>query len=268
MMIRSLPMLLAPRADALRAARALALRAAPAAARALSAAAERAPPKPAVNSAYVSDANPPPEFAPTPNGPKLPAASRAHWDADWSEAQVAAAIDANVMMTWGASASKTAVPEIVRGEGVYLYDREGKKYLDWTSQAVCSNFGHTVPPAVAAGVADQLATIPYVYSGLGMTEVRARLSALMAELCPADVNGFLFASGGAEANEAAIGIARRYTGRPKIMTYYRSYHGGTTGTLLATGARRRAAPRAARPAATVRARPQERGERARARDTS
>ena len=139
------------------------------------------------------------------------------------------------MMTWGASASKTAVPEIVRGEGVYLYDREGKKYLDWTSQAVCSNFGHTVPPAVAAGVADQLATIPYVYSGLGMTEVRARLSALMAELCPADVNGFLFASGGAEANEAAIGIARRYTGRPKIMTYYRSYHGGTTGTLLATG---------------------------------
>ena len=80
-MIRSLPMLRAPRL--------LALRAVPAAACALSVAAERATPKPAVNSAYVSDAIPPPDFAPTPNGPTLPAASRAHWDADWSEAQVA-----------------------------------------------------------------------------------------------------------------------------------------------------------------------------------
>lgn len=56
---------------------------------------------------------------------------------------------------------------------------------------------------------------------------------------PGDINGFLFPSGGAEANEAAVRIARRYTGRHKVLTQYRSYHGGTTTTLGATGDFRR-----------------------------
>ena len=70
-------------------------------------------------------------------------------------------------------------------------------------------------------------------------EVRCRLSALLAELMPGDLDGFLFPSGGAEANEAAIRIARRYTGRHKILTQYRSYHGATSSALAATGDFRR-----------------------------
>merc|ERR1712176_609743 len=61
----------------------------------------------------------------------------------------------------------------------------------------------------------------------------------MSELCPGDINGFVFPCGGGEANEAAIRMARRYTGKHKILNQYRSYHGGTTGTLAATGDFRR-----------------------------
>eukprot|EP00618_Florenciella_parvula_P018627 CAMPEP_0119467748 /NCGR_PEP_ID=MMETSP1344-20130328/1796_1 /TAXON_ID=236787 /ORGANISM="Florenciella parvula, Strain CCMP2471" /LENGTH=423 /DNA_ID=CAMNT_0007500143 /DNA_START=41 /DNA_END=1312 /DNA_ORIENTATION=- len=132
-----------------------------------------------------------------------------------------------------------AVPNIVRGEGVYLYDDAGKRYIDWTSQAICSNLGHTIPPQVKAAIDEQLEALPFIYSGLAITEPRARLSALMAELCPGDINGFLFPCGGSEANEAAIRIARRFTGKEKIITHYRSYHGGTTSALAATGDFRR-----------------------------
>jgi len=68
-----------------------------------------------------------------------------------------------------------------------------------------------------------------------MTEIRARLCSLLAEITPGDINGFLFPLGGSEANEGAIRIARRYTGKFKIMSAMRSYHGGTTGPLAATG---------------------------------
>jgi len=68
-----------------------------------------------------------------------------------------------------------------------------------------------------------------------MTEVRARLCNLLAEITPGDINGFLFPLGGSEANEGAIRIARRYTGKSKIMSAMRSYHGGTAGPLAATG---------------------------------
>jgi len=78
-----------------------------------------------------------------------------------------------------------------------------------------------------------------VYGGIGVTEVRLRLANLLSEVCPGDINGFVFPCGGGEANEAAIRIARRFTGKNKIFTQYRSYHGGTTSTLAATGDFRR-----------------------------
>eukprot|EP00493_Phyllostaurus_siculus_P024988 UN25331 len=78
-----------------------------------------------------------------------------------------------------------------------------------------------------------------VYGGIGATEVRLRLSKLMSEVCPGDINSFVFPCGGGEANEAAIRMARRFTGRHKIFNQYRSYHGGTTSTLTATGDFRR-----------------------------
>merc|ERR1719217_1042640 len=86
---------------------------------------------------------------------------------------------------------------------------------------------------------NQLDRLPYMYGGLGLAPIRAKLAKLLAELCPGDINGFLFPSGGGEANEAAIRMARRYTGRQKIFTQYRSYHGGSSSTLTATGDSRR-----------------------------
>jgi len=122
---------------------------------------------------------------------------------------------------------------------VHLFDQAGNKYLDWTSQAVCTNFGYTVPEAVTKAMVKQMETLPYMYGGMGMVEVRARLANLLSEICPADISGFLFPCGGAEANEAAVRIARRFTGKTKIMTQYRSYHGGSASTLGATGDFRR-----------------------------
>lgn len=166
--------------------------------------------------------------------------SATHWDQEWSDADVHAASQKNGMFTWGASdPARAGAPLIKRGEGVYVYGHDGKQYLDWTSQAVCTNLGYTVPTQVQEAVTKQLAELPFVYSGLAMTEPRARLSNLLAELIPGDINGFIFPSSGAEANECAIRMARRFTGRQKIMTRYRSYHGGTTSTLTATGDFRR-----------------------------
>ena len=75
-----------------------------------------------------------------------------------------------------------ARPFITRSEGVYLYDEAGKQYFDWTSEAVCSNLGYTLPPAVTGAINSQLATVPFVYGGLAGCEIRGRLSQLMAEI--------------------------------------------------------------------------------------
>ena len=167
-------------------------------------------------------------------------ASAAHWQAEWSEDDIQAASMDNCMFTWGPSdPARAGAPLMKRGDGVYLYGHDGKEYLDWTSQAVCTNLGYTVPQQVRDAVTKQLDELPFVYSGLAMTETRARLSKLLAELLPGDINGFIFPSSGGEANEGAIRMARRFTGRHKIMSRYRSYHGGTASTLTATGDFRR-----------------------------
>jgi adenosylmethionine-8-amino-7-oxononanoate aminotransferase len=149
------------------------------------------------------------------------------------------AAENNTVNTWGPSRPAGSAIVVDHGEGVYVYDTNGKQYLDWTSQAICANLGHSVPPAVKDAIVSQLDRMPMVYGGIGVTEVRLRLCNLMSEICPGDINGFVFPCGGAEANEAAIRIARRYTGKFKIMNQYRSYHGGTASTLTATGDFRR-----------------------------
>jgi adenosylmethionine-8-amino-7-oxononanoate aminotransferase len=173
------------------------------------------------------------------NSSSIDNVSSSHWDAEWSDAQLQTAAENNTMNTWGPSRPVSTAIKIDRGEGVYVYDKTGKQYLDWTSQAVCCNLGHTVPPAVKDAINGQLDRMPMVYGGIGVTDVRLRLANLMSEVCPGDINGFVFPCGGGEANEAAIRMARRFTGRQKIMTQYRSYHGGTTSTLAATGDFRR-----------------------------
>mmetsp|Transcript_41396 Transcript_41396/g.96195 ORF Transcript_41396/g.96195 Transcript_41396/m.96195 type:complete len:545 (+) Transcript_41396:71-1705(+) len=165
--------------------------------------------------------------------------SDTHWQPDWSSAELRDAAEEHVMLSWTRSSPIKDLPLIERGEGVYLYDSNGKKYLDWTSQAVCVNLGYTVPEEIKKGINAQLDSLPYVYGGLGVAPVRAKLAKLMADIAPGDLTGFLFPSGGGEANEAAIRIARLYTGKHKIFTQYRSYHGATASSLGATGDFRR-----------------------------
>jgi taurine---2-oxoglutarate transaminase len=104
---------------------------------------------------------------------------------------------------------------------------------------VCSNAGYTLPDAVVNATTQQMKTLPYLYGGLGITEVRARLSKLISQILPGDLKGMVFPSSGSEANEAAIMMARRYTGKYKVINWYRSYHGGTTNSQQATGDFRR-----------------------------
>jgi len=100
---------------------------------------------------------------------------------------------------------------------------------------VCINLGHTVPEPVIDAMVEQLRKTPFVYGDLYVTEIRARLSSLLADIFPGDLNSFLFYNSGAEANEAAIRLARHMTGRNKVMSRHRSYHGGTMATLHLTG---------------------------------
>ena len=164
------------------------------------------------------------------------AMSQKHLKAEWSREEIADAVRDNVVgMNWNNNATRSDVPLFVKSDGVYLYDADGKQYIDMTSQAVCANMGYTVDEDVIGAIVQQLRTVPYVYPGLGMCEIRARLSNLMAEITPGDLNGFVFPLGGSEANEIAIRLARRYTGKFKVLTASRSYHGGTSAALGATG---------------------------------
>lgn len=125
------------------------------------------------------------------------------------------------------------------GKGVYLYDDKGKEYLDWTSQAVCANLGHDIPEDVINSTTYQMKQLPFTYGGIGITEVRTRMNQLMAEILPGNIRAAVFPSSGAEANEAGIMMARRFTGRRKIISWYRSYHGATANAGAATGDFRR-----------------------------
>jgi adenosylmethionine-8-amino-7-oxononanoate aminotransferase len=167
-------------------------------------------------------------------------AQQHHWEEEeWSQEKVRSATEKHVMASWGPTGPCKDHLQLSGGDGIYLIDRNGKRYIDYTSQAVCSNLGHTVPESVKKAINDQLNSVAFAYSGMAIVECRARLAELLGEIAPGDINGFLFPCGGGEANEAAIRMARRYTGRQKIFTQYRSYHGGSSSTLTATGDSRR-----------------------------
>lgn len=126
---------------------------------------------------------------------------------------------------------------IERGEGVYVYDTDGKRYLDWASQLVNVNIGHNHPKVVDA-IQKQAAKLCYVNPSFGTPE-RGRLGELLAEIMPGDLSKSLFTNGGADAVENALKMARTYTGRQKILTRYNSYHGGTFAAATAGGDPRR-----------------------------
>jgi taurine---2-oxoglutarate transaminase len=138
----------------------------------------------------------------------------------------------HTIFEWVAQNTADPIP-IARAQGVYFWTPEGKRFLDFNSQLMCINIGHGEPRVVRA-IQDQLEKVAYVTPSM-VTEPRARLGMKLAEITPGDIDVFFFTNGGAEANENAIKIARAYTGRPKILTRYRSYHGGTAAAMAATG---------------------------------
>jgi taurine---2-oxoglutarate transaminase len=138
----------------------------------------------------------------------------------------------HTIFEWVAQNTADPIP-IARAQGAYFWTPEGKRFLDFNSQLMCINIGHGEPRVVRA-IQSQLEKVAYVTPSM-VTEPRARLGAKLAEITPGDIDVFFFTNGGAEANENAIKIARAYTGRPKILTRYRSYHGGTAAAMAATG---------------------------------
>jgi taurine--2-oxoglutarate transaminase len=150
--------------------------------------------------------------------------------------QMVALTKRHTLYEWSAQAHVDPIP-VARAKGVYFWTPEGKRYIDFNSQLMCVNAGHGDPRIIKA-IQDQAATLAYANPFMA-TEARARLGQKLAEITPGDIEVFFFTNGGAEANENAIRIARLFTGRHKILARYRSYHGGTAGSLTLTGDPRR-----------------------------
>ncbi|QOT24095.1 aspartate aminotransferase family protein [Paenarthrobacter sp. YJN-D] len=154
-----------------------------------------------------------------------------------SEAERAYRLDRkHVFHSW--SAQDALDPMVItRAEGSFVWDGDGKRYVDFSSQLVNTNVGHQHPKVVAAiqAQAGTLCTIAPPYAN----DVRSEAARLIAEVTPGDLDKVFFTNGGADANEHAVRMARLVTGRPKVMTTYRSYHGGTTTAVNMTGDPRR-----------------------------
>lgn len=142
-----------------------------------------------------------------------------------------------VLYPWGAQNQVHNPIVMDRAEGVYFWDKDGKRYLDFSSQYVNMNIGHN-HPALLMALAEQSIQLSAAHPGTA-TDIRARTAAKLAEITPGDLTKTLFTLSGGEAIENAIKIARQYTGRHKIVTRYRSYHGASMGAGTATGDPRR-----------------------------
>jgi len=142
----------------------------------------------------------------------------------------------HTLFEWSVQADVAPIP-MARAKGVFFWDADGKRYLDFNSQLMSVNIGHGDPRVIQAikAQADKL-----VYANPYMaTEPRAQLGRMLAEIAPGDLNKVFFTLGGSESNENAIRIARLVTGRQKIIARYRSYHGATAGSATLTGDPRR-----------------------------
>jgi taurine--2-oxoglutarate transaminase len=138
--------------------------------------------------------------------------------------------------SWSAQAKINPIV-IDRAEGVYFWDPDGKRYLDFNSQLMSVNIGHGNQRVINA-ITEQAKQLAFAAPQFA-TEIRGRLGELLAEVTPGDLKKFFFTLGGAEANENALRMARMVTGRQKVMAYHRSYHGATAGAISVTGDPRR-----------------------------
>jgi taurine--2-oxoglutarate transaminase len=137
---------------------------------------------------------------------------------------------------WQAQKAAKPIP-VATAKGSTFSTPDGKRYLDFNSQLMGMNIGHGDPRVIDA-IKRQAEELAYI-SPFMATEVRARLGQKLAELMPGDLDKSFFTLGGAEANENAIRMARMVTGRHKIVSRYRSYHGATFATITLTGDPRR-----------------------------
>jgi taurine--2-oxoglutarate transaminase len=118
-------------------------------------------------------------------------------------------------------------------EGVYIYDHDGKKYLDFSSGLMNVNIGHG-NQRVTQAVIEQMQQVSYVTPGC-VTAARGELGKKLEEICPIHNGKTLFTTGGAESIDNAIKLARLYTGRSKIIAKYRAFHGASYGAMSAGG---------------------------------
>ncbi|GAB3956112.1 aspartate aminotransferase family protein [Spirosoma harenae] len=118
-------------------------------------------------------------------------------------------------------------------QGVYLYDYDGKRYIDFSSGLMNVNIGHG-NQRITEAVVRQMQEVSYV-TPYCVTKVRGELGKKLAEICPGDLNKAYFTLCGATSIEAALKMARSYTGRHKILSRYQSYHGATYGALSVGG---------------------------------
>ncbi|WP_435256293.1 aspartate aminotransferase family protein [Streptomyces althioticus] len=151
-------------------------------------------------------------------------------------AAVKAADRAHVFHSW--SAQELIDPLAVAGaEGSYFWDYDGRRYLDFTSGLVYTNIGYQHPKVVAA-IQEQAARMT-TFAPAFAVEARSEAARLIAERTPGYLDKIFFTNGGADAVEHALRMARLHTGRPKVLSAYRSYHGGTQQAVNVTGDPRR-----------------------------
>jgi len=150
-------------------------------------------------------------------------------------AEVARETREHVFVSWSAQG---AISQIVidRAEGSWLYSGQ-RRILDFSSGLINVNLGHGHPKVVRA-IQEQAEKLCYVTPTFG-EEQRAELARLLAEITPGDLTKTLFTTGGTEATEHAIRIARMYTGRHKVLSQWRSFHGQTAGAASLGGDNRR-----------------------------
>ncbi|WP_016697187.1 aspartate aminotransferase family protein [Actinoalloteichus spitiensis] len=142
----------------------------------------------------------------------------------------------HVFHSWSAQGAVNPL-SIAGGEGCWFWDHDGNRYLDFASQLVNLNLGHRHPRLLAA-IRDQAERLCTVAPQFG-NETRSTLARLIAERAPGDLDAVFFTNGGTEAVEHAVRMARLHTGRHKILSAYRSYHGATAGSITLTGDPRR-----------------------------
>jgi taurine--2-oxoglutarate transaminase len=138
--------------------------------------------------------------------------------------------------SWSVQKDVKAIPA-VGGKGVYYWDADGNRYLDFSSQLMSLNVGYQHPKIIAA-IQEQATKLCAAHPNMA-SEPRGLLGRMIAEVTPGNLNKVFFALGGAESNENAIKFARQYTGKNKIIARYRSYHGATYGAITLSGDYRR-----------------------------